>query len=559
MKKLIFALVIILSLAFVSVYYLNIYEKIDKTDQLYMMFVNQENVDEEKIELSEYNQLKDKSMLKIDNLKKLNVFVDYDREEDIISLSDGHTLIKYYFGKSELKINGEVTLQSNAVFIKEPEGVYVNFDFVKQYFKIQKVIGEDRKNILLRNENKNYSVSSIDKSSLIFNKDSLISDSEGDEIINIYKSSGDEEYITGASVENYIEVITPNLIYGLVKKENVTNLKVIKKEEAKVAKELDKKINLTWEYAENGNPNTANIGDMQGLNVISPIWYALKDTKGKLRSTYGSSYYKWAKGRGYDVWPVVKNDFSNLDKTSDFMKSATARENLIDRLVADSIANGYDGINVDFENMYLDDKYYFSVFISELATMLRQNDILLSVDVTVMDGSDTWSKSIDRAEIGRVIDYLVIMTYDEHWSSSPVSGSVASYNWADRNIKKITDIVPSEKVVLGLPFYMRVWTETPSKTVANKMNVKSSALTMKYSKGYIEKNELDLIWDENAKQYYSIYMIDGGLKKIWFEDNRSIESKIDIVHKYNLAGVASWRRGFEEPSIWPTIDNALNK
>ncbi|MGB3368201.1 MAG: glycosyl hydrolase family 18 protein [Acidaminobacteraceae bacterium] len=559
MKKLIFALVIVLSLILASVYYLNIYIKIDKTDQLYMMFVDQDNIDEEKIELIEYNHLKDESMLKIDRLKKLNVFVDYDRDEDIVSLSDGQTLIKYYFGKSELKINDELISQDKAVFIKESEGVYVNFEFVKPYFKIQKVIGEDRKNILLRNEYKNYSVSSINKSSIIFNKDSIISDNRDTDIINVYKSSGSEEYITGDSGENYTEVITPNLIYGLVRKGNVENLKVVKKEETKLTKDLDKKINLTWEYAANGNPNTDDIGYMQGLNVISPIWYALKDTEGNLKSTYGASYYKWAKVRGYNVWPVVKNDFTNLDKTSAFIKSSSARENLINRLVADSIANGYDGINVDFENMYLEDKYYFSVFISELATMLRQNNILLSVDVTVMDGSDNWSKSIDRAEIGRVIDYLVIMTYDEYWASSPISGSVASYNWADRNIKKITDIVPSEKVVLGLPFYMRVWTETPSKTVANKMNVNSKVLTMKYAKAYIEENELDLIWDENAKQYYSIYIIDGSLNKIWFEDNKSIESKIDIVHKYNLAGVASWRRGFEEESIWPTIDSALNE
>lgn len=559
MKKLIFALILVLSLVFAGVYYLNIYEKIDKSDQLYIFFVTENEIDEDKIELDEYNRLKDKSMLKIDHLKKLNVFVDYDREEDIVSLSDGHTLIKYYYQSGELKINGELSSSNNLVFSKESDGIYVNYDFIKTYYKIQRVIGEDRKNILLRNEDKNYSVSSINKSSLIFDKNSVISDSPNAEIINIYKSSGDEEYITGSSGENYTEVITPNLIYGLVKKEDIFNLKVIKKEEVKIEKEVSNKINLTWEYAENGNPNTANIPSMQGLNVISPIWYALKDTEGNLRSTYGSSYYNWAKSRSYEVWPVVKNDFSNLDKTSAFMKSSTARENLINRLVEDSIKNGYDGINVDFENMYLEDRYYFSVFISELATMLRQNGVLLSVDVTVMDGSDTWSKSINREEIGRVIDYLVIMTYDEHWASSPISGSVASYDWADRSIKKITDVVPSEKVVLGLPFYMRVWTETPSKSVANKMDVKSTVLTMKYAKGYIEKHDLKLIWDENAKQYYSIYIDEGSLKKIWFEDDRSIESKIDIVHKYNLAGVASWRRGFEEQSVWPTIDKALNK
>lgn len=559
MKKIIIALIFLISIVMGYFYYTNLYVKIDESDQLYMMFVKQDDINEQKIELDEYNQLKDRSMLKIDHLKNLNVFVDYDREEDIVSLSNGYNIIKYYFESDELKINGDLTSKSKRVFIKEEDGVYVNFDFMKSYFNIQKIIGEDRKNILLRNEDKNYSVSNIKKSEMIFNKDSILDDSEDAEIISIYKSSGKEEYITGGSGDNYTEVITPNLIYGLVKKENISNLKEVEKEDTKIIDNTSKKINLTWEYAENGNPRTSNIPNMQGINTISPIWYALKDSQGTLRTTYGSDYYSWAKGRGYEIWPVVKNDFSNLDKTSAFIKSSSAREKLIEKLLSDAIRNGYDGINVDFENMYLEDKYYFSVFISELSTMLRLNNIMTSVDVTVMDGSDTWSRSIDRAEIGRVIDYLVIMTYDEHWASSPISGSVASYNWVDRSIEKIVNIVPSEKVILGLPFYMRVWTETPSATVANKMDVKSTVLTMKYAKDYIEKNNLNLIWDEDAKQYYSIYISNDSLKKIWFEDNRSILSKIDIVHKYNLAGVASWRRGFEDKDVWITIDKALNK
>lgn len=557
MKKLIFILLIILSLSFGTFYYINIYEKIEKTDQFYMIIVSQDNIEAQKIDINEYKHLKDKSMIKIDHLIGLNIFVDYDREEDIVSLSDGQNLIKYYFAQGDLKINGETSSKSDSLFIKEPKGVYVNIDFLKTYFKIQNILGEDKKNILLRNENENYSVANLNEGSIIYEKESALD--EDMEIKNVYKSSAEQEYIVASSEGDYIEVITPNLIYGLVKKENVINYKIIDKQDEIPKSKLDKKINLTWEYAENGNPNTSNIPYMQGLNVISPIWYVLKDTKGNLKSTYGQSYYSWARSRGYDIWPVVKNDFSDLEKTSSFMRSSIARDNLINKLVEDSIKNGYDGINVDFENMYLEDKYYFSVFISELASMLRQNDILLSVDVTVMDGSDTWSKSIDRSQIGRVIDYLVIMTYDEHWASSPISGSVASYNWLDTSIKKITDVVESEKVVLGLPFYMRVWTETPSKTVANKMDVKSSVLTMKYASSYIDKYELDLIWDEKAKQHYSVYMADGSLKKIWFEDNKSIHSKIDIVHKYNLAGVASWRRGFEENSIWSTIDSALNK
>jgi len=182
----------------------------------------------------------------------------------------------------------------------------------------------------------------------------------------------------------------------------------------------------------------------------------------------------------------------------------------------------------------------------------------VSMDVTVMGGSDTWSKCYDRKALGHMIDYLAIMTYDEHWASSPISGSVASYNWVKTSMERIKDDVPSHKLLLGIPYYMRVWTEVPSEDKANTMRVKSGVLNMPNAEKFISEKNLNLIWDENARQYYAGYFENNMLKKIWFENADSIREKASLINELELGGAAVWRRGFETQDIWSVIDVEMN-
>jgi len=179
------------------------------------------------------------------------------------------------------------------------------------------------------------------------------------------------------------------------------------------------------------------------------------------------------------------------------------------------------------------------------------------MDVTVKGGSETYSLFYDRAALGDVVDYLILMTYDEHWSSSPIAGSVASLPWVEKGVLGLLEDVPKEKLVLGVPFYTRLWIETENKD--GSTNVKSEALSMESAESLIQKNKAKVTYDEAAGQRYAYWEDGNTTKEIWLENEESMRQRAQLVDKYKLAGIASWRRGFEKDEIWQVIAEELNQ
>lgn len=321
----------------------------------------------------------------------------------------------------------------------------------------------------------------------------------------------------------------------------------------RISRTYDEPIVLTWEAVYSFNPNTENIGPMDTLNVISPTWYELSDSDGNITSMASQDYVSWAKSRNYEVWALVSNAF-DIDRTHAFLYNADARERFIQYMLEEAAKYGYEGINIDFENVYMADKDALTHFVNEFAYHTRKNNITLSMDVTVMGGSDNWSKCYDHEKLGAIVDFLVIMTYDEHWASSPISGPVASYDWMLYHMKQLAEVVSPEKLVMGVPLYTRVWREFPSTEKANTITTRSSAIGMEAQNNLIAKYNLTPIWDDVDKLYYATFFEEGNQVKIWIENAETIEAKIEIIDLLGLKGVAAWRRGFETPDIWSVFE-----
>ncbi|MBH5320238.1 glycosyl hydrolase [Paenibacillus sp. GSMTC-2017] len=318
------------------------------------------------------------------------------------------------------------------------------------------------------------------------------------------------------------------------------------------------KINLTWEAVYNRRIDPTKIGEMPGVNVVSPTWFKLLDEKGTIEAKADPAYVKWAHERGYQVWALFDNAFKP-DLTTVALSTVESRFNMIKQLLAFAQIYNLQGINVDFENVHTKDKENLVQFMKEMTPLLHEQGLVVSIDVTPKSNSEMWSVFLDRAALGKVVDYMMVMAYDEHWGASPKSGSVASLPWTERSIKKIMeeDGVPANKIVLSMPLYTRVWTEKADETGAVK--VSSKAIGMEKVKTIIAEKQLKPIFDEAAGQNYVEFKEDGALKRIWIEDDTSMKARVEIVHKYDLAGVATWARSFQTPSIWQTIDNTLTK
>lgn len=313
------------------------------------------------------------------------------------------------------------------------------------------------------------------------------------------------------------------------------------------------KINLTWDYIYRKTPDMTEVQEIEGLNVVSPTWFVLQDESINFLDKADISYTNWAHDKGYEVWPLFGNGFDK-EMTAKVLADPSKRTKLVNKIIDLSLKYNADGINMDFENMRTEDSDEYTLLIKELSAKAKTKGLSVSIDVTPINKYSSWSTCYNRKELSKYADYIIMMGYDQHWEGSPVSGSVAQLSWVEDSLKKILEEVPQEKLILAVPFYTRLWQET---YVNGRTVVTSKALSMEDGEKAIKENNASKVWDEESGQYYAEYKKDGSLYRIWLEDENSIRRKVQLANKYNIAGIASWRKGYEKSAVWNVIDSVL--
>ena len=365
-------------------------------------------------------------------------------------------------------------------------------------------------------------------------------------------------YVIVVSNDNgYAKIRTENGKVGFVKSNKITNIVVVR-EEMQEKKQIEEKVNLVWDYYSEvaSAPDRTGV-TMDGVNVVSPAFFHL-NSKGELTENIGQAgkdYIEWAHSNGYKVWPMVQNAGNGMiNVTSDIMNDYNKRQELINEIVYYCVKYRLDGINIDFENMKQEDKDMYSRFIIELTPRLKDMGMVVSVDVTAPDGSETWSMCFDRNVIGDVADYIVFMAYDQYGTSSNKSGTTAGYDWVNVSLNKFlkTEEIKSDKIILAIPLYTRLWTEDSSGKVVKQTTVSLKNIDKTIPDG-VEKQ-----WDDNLKQYYVEYQDGQYTKKMWIEDEKSLKEKISLIKNNNLAGVASWEKGMETDNFWTFLKESID-
>jgi len=317
------------------------------------------------------------------------------------------------------------------------------------------------------------------------------------------------------------------------------------------AKKIDGPINLIWEAVYNKATDVSKIGPLPGVNVVSPTWFSLLDGNGNVQSKADTAYVKWAHENDMQVWALFSNSFEPK-LTTEALSTFDRRFQMIQQVMSYAQIYRLDGINIDFENIYTKDKENFTQFVRELTPMLRAQGLIVSVDVTPKSNSEMWSAFLDRKSLGELVDYMMVMSYDEHWASSPRAGSVSSLPWAENAMRKIIeeDQVPASKLLLGIPLYTRIWTETPT---GGKTKVSSKTAGMKAIQELIQEKQLKPKFDEATGQNYVEYEEDGAKRRIWIEDQTSLQARVELAEELGLAGTASWTRSFALPEAWEVL------
>ncbi len=314
---------------------------------------------------------------------------------------------------------------------------------------------------------------------------------------------------------------------------------------------LDEPVVLAWHQVTNPDANKTMeqmVANSKGLNVIAPTWFMLTDNNGNYDSLADRDYVAKAHSKGLQVWAVLDNFNRGENVQSEILfASTTARAKLIENLMKDAEFYALDGINLDIEMIKAEAGPHYVQFIRELSVACRKDGVILSVDNAIPVATSLF---YNRAEQGRVADYVIIMGYDEHTAVEGKSSS-ASYGFVRDGIKDTLAVVPKEKVINAIPFYTRLWkTDESGETTSN-------ALGLIAAQKWVTENNVELYWQEELGQSYGEAKIDGDEYAIWMEDEKSLEKKMELIAEHDLAGVAIWKLGLEPAEIWDTILDGL--
>lgn len=312
----------------------------------------------------------------------------------------------------------------------------------------------------------------------------------------------------------------------------------------------DSNIYLGWELmytSDNLGYLKDHLANAPELTTVAPTWFFLSGTDGELTSYANSDYVDYAHEKGVDVWATFKNDtiegqFTCTEDSHTVLSSTEKRRALIDSILAVTAQYGLDGINIDFEMLKLDSGVYFVEFLRELSVYCRAQGIVLSVDNYVPEAYNAY---YDIKEQGEILDYVVIMGYDQHYAGSENAGSVSSLDWYTTAIENTVAMADPARVIMGVPFYTRVWREEGAALYVDSTPVlRDIPDTVKGQ---------ELIWKETAGQYYAEWSKSGKIYKVWVEDNESLKRKANAARAAGLKGIAAWKLGDEPAGTWEMI------
>lgn len=473
----------------------------------------------------------------------------YDEKYNQVVTTSSTKIASLPIDSKQIQVNSSnTTIKAGAIILDEV--AYVPISELDEVYNIKTTYVESEDLVYIDSLDREQQTATLKKDSSIKYKPTIIS-------ATLAKAKqGDTLTIANRSdypVPNgWTRVRTENGTLGYIQTDKLNEFKTIREKAEEKAK-IEGPISLAWDYYSEYVSAPTRTGKITGVNVVSPSFFYM--TKYSTTNIYenvgneGIAYVNWAHGNGYQVWPMFTN--SNMSETSKMLSDYKSRENVINQIIKYIKQYNLDGINIDFEGMYETDKDNFSRFLIEIRPRLNEIGAVLSVDVTAPDGAPEWSLCYDRYTIGKVADYVMFMAYDQYGVSATKAGTTAGHNWVEANVKKFLgqEEVKAEKIILGIPFYTRVWKEING-------NVISSVVNIGNVNNLIPSNATKT-WDEDLQQYYVEYKKGGATYKIWVEDEKSIEAKLDLVSKYNLGGAAYWEYDRATNSIWNLIESKI--
>ena len=470
--------------------------------------------------------------------------------DEVVRAEDGE---RYYTRHAEAfpaeGIEPEIVRTEAPVFFIEKGRCFVELDYAKQFSNFSYELFNDPYRVQIYIEDCSFEAVDVLKNTVVREamdiKSGIVTDLAAGDKLFVYSSTDEWSSVrTRDALRGYVE----NKYLSEEASEIEISIPIDYAAPPFTAMTEDRRICIAWDQVamEEGNAGMlSRVAPAWPLDVISPTWYRITDEGGTVESIASKDYVNDAHARGLMVWPLVDDLFGEFDRTAMLM-STTGRDNLISYLIGQAKELGFDGLNLDFEQVPEEAASGFEQLVRELSVACRAHGLVFSIDnYPPRPRTEHYNRRLQ----GAVADYVIIMGYDEHYSSASGPGSVSSLPFVIDAIEQTLEVVPANKVINAVPFYTRIWsTDHSDGTVRVEFTV-----GQRWQDEWITKRNLEPIWSEELGQHYTQIDDNNKTYQIWLENEASMQMRMDAMKERELGGVSCWRLGLEPPAIWDIL------
>lgn len=472
----------------------------------------------------------------------INAGFYYDKESQAVLYSDSSYMYTYMSGKNVYTDDTGKTYNTDYPVVIDINGeCFIAWEYIAEHTDCEYAYGSEPERINISIERENKQCVTVKKKSAVRYRGGIKSP------VLEYVQKGDR-LVYEDDLDDWIKVTTATGYTGYIKKSEASDTFAYIREEKNYETHnynmKDDKITLAWFQVSGVAGNSGidnNIATASGVNVLAPTWYSVTDSSGKMSCYASAGLVNKMHQRGTDVWALVSDFDTNVDFAA-LYSSKKARTNMVNTLINDAEKYGFDGINLDCENIKSAYAKDYLQFVRELSIACERKGLVLSTDNYK---PEAYNRCYNLKEQSRFVDYVIVMAYDEHYAGTD-AGSVASLPFVKEAVEDTVQLVGKEHVIAGIPFYTRIWTTTDGNTTSRAVGMQA-AVDQLNSDGQVA------LWNDDCGQYVASYTVENATRQIWFEEEKSIEAKMQVIQENNVAGVAGWKLGLEKSSVWPVI------
>lgn len=244
----------------------------------------------------------------------------------------------------------------------------------------------------------------------------------------------------------------------------------------------------------------------------------------------------------------------NSDLAHTILANPDIQNTLLENIVRTLNAKQYYGLDIDFEYIFPNDKNNYNSFIKKVVDRLHPLGYTVTTALapkTSEGQTGLLYEAHDYATHGTLVDHVILMTYEWGYTYGPPR-AVAPVNLVENVLQYAVSVIPSKKILMGIPNYGYDWTLPFVQGSAARSLTNPGAVSLASRVG------AQIMFDEEAQSPFFNYYENGKQHVVWFEDARSIQAKLRLVDQYNLGGVSYWTINSFFPQNWIVLNSMYN-